>query len=550
MSNCLISWRFLALGLAVALGGTSSRAWSEDWIYTVRPGDNLWDLSQRYLKDVNLWKPLQDLNAVADPEQLPPGQRLRIPMDWLVLQPSQARLIAVSGPVEVLSKGATAALAPTPGQKLFSGDKVTTGVGGSATLELLDGSRLLVEPNSQLRMDNLKEYRGTGITATQVRLDEGRMDTQVKRLPGTAPRFQIATPAATTTVRGTQYRVAMDPERDQASTEVLKGQVGVSNRQRSRLLRAGYGAVTEVGKPPSAPEPLLPPPGLGSLPPAFHLLPIRLNFPALPGASGYRLQIAADKDFSALVFDALADKPSFQVPDLPDGDLVLRLRAVAASGLEGREASQGFRVEAHPQPPFILEPVSGAKVRDPQLQFRWAQPEEARDYHLQLARDAKFADLVLDKPGIEATAVKTDNQLEPGQYYWRVATRDRSGKKGPFSDAQGIELRPLGDPGAASSDASADTLTLRWSRGQPGQRYQIQFAREREFQDLVTDQVLDEPELSLPRPWPGKYYLRLRLIDTDGYLGTYGKPQTIEVSSAMVWQAIIVVLTLVGIVAL
>ena len=45
-------------------------------------------------------------------------------------------------------------------------------------------------------------------------------------------------------------------------------------------------------------------------------------------------------------------------------------------------------------------------------------------------------------------------------------------------------------------------------------------------------------------------YGRLRLIDTDGYLGTYGKPQTIEVSSAMVWQAIIVVLTLVGIVAL
>jgi hypothetical protein len=58
----------------------ANTAQAQEWHYTVRPGDNLWDVSTRYLSAVDYWPKLQALNGVTDPEHLPPGTKLRIPV--------------------------------------------------------------------------------------------------------------------------------------------------------------------------------------------------------------------------------------------------------------------------------------------------------------------------------------------------------------------------------------------------------------------------------------------------------------------------------------
>ena len=72
-------------------------------------------------------------------------------------------------------------------------------------------------------------------------------------------------------------------------------------------------------------------------------------------------------------------------------------------------------------------------------------------------------------------------------------------------------------------------MRFSWA-GEPGQKFEFQLARDNGFTDVVTSRTLTEPELALPKPAPGTYYLRYRAIDADGYVGPFTSPQQIELA--------------------
>jgi nucleoid-associated protein YgaU len=55
-------------------------ALSSEWIYTVVPGDNLWDFSTRYLDSTLRFESLRKLNGIEFPRRMQPGTRIRVPM--------------------------------------------------------------------------------------------------------------------------------------------------------------------------------------------------------------------------------------------------------------------------------------------------------------------------------------------------------------------------------------------------------------------------------------------------------------------------------------
>ena len=62
---------------------------------------------------------------------------------------------------------------------------------------------------------------------------------------------------------------------------------------------------------------------------------------------------------------------------------------------------------------------------------------------------------------------------------------------------------------------------------------------------MISTQV-SEPQLTIPRPESGFHYLRMRVIEADGYLGPFGPVQRIEVPPASYWQCgMVLLLTLV-----
>lgn len=510
---------------------------AQTWVYTVRPGDNLWDLSETYLKSMGYWRRLQRLNGVTRPRHMPPGLQLRIPVAWLRVEPAAVEIIAVGGRVSVLPAPGATPRPATPGTLLKSGALIRSGPDGSATLEFADGSRLLLESDSELAMDRIGAYGDTGMVDTHLRLERGRIDTRVIPERGPATRYRIDTPAATTAVRGTEFRVAMDPGQGLTRAEVLTGRVRVSGRGRSRQVPQGFGTVAGVDRPPAAPVPLLPPPDLSALPAVLERSPLRLAPPPLAGATAYRLQVAPDRRFARLLFDRVQAEPVLRGPALPDGRYSLRLRGLDGLGLEGRDAYHDFELNARPEPPVVLAPVHDATVRGAPPPFRWSEPEGAAGYRFQLAATADFRAPLADLDDLDGGELRLDRPLEPGVWYWRLATR-AGGETGPFGDPQRFTLKPI-PPGPAVEDpaVTADTVTFRWAGGLPGERYQFQLARDSAFLDTVVDVVTAEPRLRLHRPATGVYFLRVRTLAEDGYVGPFGPPQRFVLWAQSWWPA-------------
>ncbi|WP_341928834.1 LysM peptidoglycan-binding domain-containing protein, partial [Methyloversatilis discipulorum] len=84
------SVRRALLSGVVLLCGTPALA--ADFAYEVRPGDNPWNLTQRYLKDISYWPRIQQYNRISEPRRMVPGSRLLIPEQWLRLQTREVRI--------------------------------------------------------------------------------------------------------------------------------------------------------------------------------------------------------------------------------------------------------------------------------------------------------------------------------------------------------------------------------------------------------------------------------------------------------------------------
>ncbi len=524
---------------------------SQEWIYTVRPGDNLWDLSERHLVSVNYWQRLQRLNDVVDPYRLPPGSHLRIPIQWLKVQPIPARIIAATKDSQLARAGGGPDEGLAVGELLYAGDVVQTGPDGSVNIGFADGSRLLVSPNSRIQMDRLTAYGDRGMIDSRIRLDQGRTETNVPvdRQPST--RFEIWTPAAVSAVRGTNFRVALIDRTAKTATEVLTGKAEVRAQRRIVRVRQGFGVVTERGRTPSAPKRLLPPPDLSPLPDVFESIPVRFEIEPVPGARAYRIEFAETPAFETLLFQAVSEGPTIRGPSLPDGRYVLRIRAIDNLGLGGMNAVTEIEINAVPEPPLPIQPIKEGKVREPQPQFRWSRPIDAVAYRFQLAAGEDFEKQIVTNEILSGVSYSLAGQISPGLYSWRVATVDSSGELGPFSDPQKFEYKPApSSPEFEEPEQSEGSLTLRWRAGTPGQRYRVQVSEDLNFSSITVDRIVSEPQLVVSNLTSGKYYVRIQTIDEEEYAGSFSSPQSIVVEPPEYWPLYLLPLFLLVLIAI
>ena len=88
----------------------------------------------------------------------------------------------------------------------------------------------------------------------------------------------------------------------------------------------------------------------------------------------------------------------------------------------------------------------------------------------------------LQEQATHATDLRLAQPLPPGQYYWRVASRDGEGRQGRYGQALPLQLsnEPV-DPALQPPEAAHGELTLRWQAGSDGQRYRVQVDRRGDF---------------------------------------------------------------------
>lgn len=123
---------------------------------------------------------------------------------------------------------------------------------GRLLLKLGDGSDILVRPHTKLV---LKQPETSGWQYFQMVL--GRVRTSIQKRLGGAPAFQIGTPSAVISVRGTKFDVEVD-RRGITEVDVEEGVVeleALSGRGESVLITAGFSSRVGMETGPEVPRP-------------------------------------------------------------------------------------------------------------------------------------------------------------------------------------------------------------------------------------------------------------------------------------------------------
>jgi len=345
----------------------------------------------------------------------------------------------------------------------------------------------------------------------------------------------------TTAVRGTTFRVGVEDGGGAALAEVTDGTVGVARAAEAVDVGAGFGTVARANVPLTPPRTLLPPPAIDAAP-VQQRLPVRIRWTAVPGAARYRAELRAGTSAGAAgpsgAGDPLLDEhvvtgPEASWPDLADGVYRVVVRAIDGEGLEGGNGVARLEVDARPEPPIAQAPAVDAVLFGDRAAFAWTRPGGATGFDLEVTPAAGGA------PGVVRTAlgdVRVDAPLAPGRYVWRVRSRavraDGTADVGPWNDALAFSLKamPPAGPPATADAADKTTLALRWAAGLSGDRYHVQLARDAAFDAPLVDTRVEAPGLSTPRPVPGRYGVRIAIVNAEGTEGAFGPVQAFDVA--------------------
>lgn len=430
MKNKLLSFLFLGLTFF-----SCPNSFAADWLYTVRPGDTLWDLCQRYTKEPGCWYKLDKVNGVEFPRRLPPGFVVSFPVDWLKTVPTPVEVSFVDGNVSVRLRQGAEAQAVSVGDKLPIGAHIVT-VQGNVNLLFADGTTMQLEPNSELILDTLSAVDGIGIVDSRLRLNRGAVKTRVIERKPTS-RFQITTPTAVAAVRGTQYRVSsILGEQTLMRGEVFEGLVAVSANNTQQGVAAGFGIVAKQGESLSEPRALLPPP-VFTMGEAAQSLPALISWQALVDAQTYQLEILQDNDKDELIQRNELNTLEYTISSLDPGCYQLRIRAIDNAQLQGLANQQKLCIA----PSLELPELSSNDITYREryaATLAWPPVDGAVEYVYQVSSDVSFNN-ILSEGRVSAPQLDLAG-TEP--LFIRVQVVGQEGQVTAFSEALQWQPRP------------------------------------------------------------------------------------------------------------
>ena len=508
---------------------------SDLYVHTIAPRDTLIALGRVLLANPRRWPDVQRLNRVRNPRRLRPGRALAIPLALLKTVPANAEVLWIRGTPRVRLADGTDAVALI-GSMLGEGARLTTQAGEAAGLRLTTGATITIGEGADIAFNELRSIPAADVTRTGIDLKRGRIQNTVPPARAPGQRYEIRTPVVTTAVRGTTFRVGVDDGGTTATAEVLGGQVGVARAAESLDVGAGFGTVARENAPLTPPRALLPAPAIDPVS-VQHRLPARVRWSAVAGAARYRAELRPGTP-SATATDPLIDErvvtgPEANWADIPDGVYRVVVRAIDADALEGADADARFELDARPEPPIAQVPVLDAVLFGDKAAFAWTRPTVATGFDLELTAEGTTAPVV-SRSGL--TESKVETPLAPGRYTWRVRSRavraDGTPDVGPWNDALAFTLKamPPAGPPASADAADKTTLTLRWAAGLAGDRYHVQLARDAAFDSSLVDTRVEAPTLSTPRPEPGRYGVRIAIVNAEGTEGPFGPVQAFDVA--------------------
>jgi len=349
--------RTVAAALLLLLAG-SARALAADLdfqIVVVKPGDTMWAIANKYLKDPARWDEILKHNTLPtkDPTVALPGMSLRVPVRLIKSQLRAAHLVYAINRVLFRRKETPAWKTGALAMELFQGDTIRTLAESKARVKLLDKELLSLEQNS---MAVIKPMGRDG-------------DIELRAGSVFAGRARVVTASASVTPRTVDTRYSATVEADLTTrVDVFKGAAGVDAQGSSVEVPAGMSTRVRPGLAPEVPKQIAnvpelenrafeyasavkvgggyapDPRGPAGPPPVAEadadslrgdLSSLRVGLPI----AGYLVQAANDRDFKQIVLDKKYEAEDRLRPNeegLKPGAYWWRIAVIDLLGTEGR----------------------------------------------------------------------------------------------------------------------------------------------------------------------------------------------------------------------
>lgn len=537
----------IALGVLVpGVAGAASADQLPDIQHRVQPGDTLEGVAKRYLKDPQQWRALGELNQVRYPTRLPVGSTIVIPARLVGYQNAVAEY--VQGDAQLRSPHMTSGAnwqRLIQGAVLTEGDELKVASGSFVTLKFADGSSVRINEKSELKLSEMRKNQRTQEQQSVVDLNKGGIESQVT--PAIEQRrkrkFEIKTPMATTSVRGTVFSVSVS-DSGEAITAVDRGVVAVAGSAAARetAVKAGSGVTVQNNGRVGIIVDQLAAPSLQGNPPVFEdadFLTIQLS--PVEQARQYQVKLAYDADMRQVVRSQRFNTPLAKFPGVEDGNYYVAVRAVDGQQIPGRPRVETIKVKATPVPPLYSSPAPGELIGISDGTLTCTEGgKDIIGYRIQVAGNTDFSQPLTDS-GVVAECQSAIAKLAAGSYYWRAASvrkaADGSQDQGPFSKPQAFKAGT--NPASLSADALSpgdmdmpNQLQLFWT-GEAGQKYNLQLARNEQFDAPISTVQLDQPRWVSDELAPGDYFVRIQVLDPSGLKSRYSAARKLTVESAI-----------------
>jgi hypothetical protein len=124
----------------------------------------------------------------------------------------------------------------------------------------------------------------------------------------------------------------------------------------------------------------------------------------------------------------------------------------------------GTDLSAKPAPPVLVSPLNNSMKQPLPVNLQWTAPDTARSYHVLVATDTGFTQLI-SNDSLTTTSKQLTLLNYSTTYYWKVSAKNQNGE-GAFSHAWTFKTlpQPVMAPGNVKADASVSKkITLTWT---------------------------------------------------------------------------------------
>lgn len=354
----------------------------------INPGQTLWDISNKYLKDPTKWDVLVTYNKLpADPSRILPGMSIKVPVSLLKDEYRAAKFVEVVNDVRFRKKDVSQWKKASKAEEVFNGDTVRTNSNSMADLRFYSGQMLSVFPNSMLVVRPPKE-KGNDIRLMtgQIRVVNSRVITpSAKIIPKTS---------------NTEFGARIKDDLTTA-VEVYKGVAGVSSpKGREVEIKEGFSTEVRLNMEPSKP----------------------IKMDKIENLSEMKTRIASNFNVKLSTFSSSSIPSGSVIKVGPSG--VIKFSTLTVADGKAPPTIDGKKVIDSSQIPQILN-----------------IDNSTGGYRFQAAKDKNFSAIVFDKKYDVFSKPDISKDLPKGIYWVRYAVLDLLGEEGKFSDPKPVQIR-------------------------------------------------------------------------------------------------------------